>query len=422
MQSKTDKELLDSYAAADDGSAFAELVARYSPMVYRACRRLLGNDHDAEDATQAAFVVLARKAGSLRQEGRLNGWLHRVARLVALEALQKRTDRERHQTESALWQESLAADLSEADRETVLRQVDTALDSLSAVLREAVVLRHLRGFSEQEAAAQAGCAVSAMKWRTSDGLAKLRQRLAKRGVALGGVALASLLTSEASAAIPETLLPSILAAVKTALPAVALGAKVGVATTATATGATSTAAMLAKGAMKDMFIAKVKMVAAVVAVAAGLSVPIGLTVAGMTNKSEKGTEMTNAVTQDVVTGDYLVLDLSGGPSVSNYPVGYLSAVPPGGWSDEYKTTKLVLRKIPAGSFTMGSPTNELGRYELGRSDHETQHTVTITKAFYMGVFEVTQRQWELVMGNRPSFFTNSSYYLTRPVEQVSYYD
>jgi RNA polymerase sigma factor (sigma-70 family) len=258
MHSKTDKELLDSFVAAGDGTAFAELVARYSPMVYRACRRLLGNDHDAEDATQAAFVVLARKAGSLRQEGRLNGWLHRVARLVALEALRKRTDRERHQTESALWQENLAADLSEADRETVLRQVDTALNSLSAVLREAVVLRHLRGFSEQEAAAQAGCAVSAMKWRTSDGLAKLRQRLAKRGVTLSGVALAGLLTSEASAAVPETLLPSILATVKTA-----------VATTATATTATSTAAMLAKGAMTAMFWHSVK-TAAMVAVSVGV--------------------------------------------------------------------------------------------------------------------------------------------------------
>ena len=279
MQSKTDKELLDSFVATGDGSAFAELVARYSPMVYRACRRLLSNDHDAEDATQAAFVVLARKAGSLRQEGRLNGWLHRVARLVALEALRKRMKHERNQMESALWQESLASDASVADRETVLRQVDTALDGLSTVLREAVVLRYLRGLSEKEAAVQAGCPVSAMKWRTSDGIAKLRARLAKRGVALGGAALASLLTSEASAAIPETLLPSILATVKTA-----------VATTATATGATFTAAMLAKGAMKAMYLAKVKMVAAVAAaslVVAGSGAIVAQEVAGQRKTAEQ---------------------------------------------------------------------------------------------------------------------------------------
>ncbi|MEI6607603.1 MAG: SUMF1/EgtB/PvdO family nonheme iron enzyme, partial [Verrucomicrobiota bacterium] len=115
---------------------------------------------------------------------------------------------------------------------------------------------------------------------------------------------------------------------------------------------------------------------------------------------------------------YLVVDLSGGKDATNYPVSYLDAVPSGGWTDTYKTDKLVLRKIPATTgYTMGSPAGELGR----QSD-ETQHEVTLTKDFYMGVFEVTQRQWELVMGNRPSYFTNAAYYATRPVENVSYYD
>jgi formylglycine-generating enzyme required for sulfatase activity len=116
-------------------------------------------------------------------------------------------------------------------------------------------------------------------------------------------------------------------------------------------------------------------------------------------------------------GNYLVIDLSGGPSASSYPVSYMSAPPSGGWTDEYKTTKLVMRRIPAGTFTMGSPADELGRY----SD-ETQRQVTLTKDYYMGVFEVTQRQWELVMGNKPSYFNNSTYYASRPVERVSYHD
>jgi formylglycine-generating enzyme required for sulfatase activity len=117
------------------------------------------------------------------------------------------------------------------------------------------------------------------------------------------------------------------------------------------------------------------------------------------------------------TGDYMVIDLSGGPDAGSYPVSYLSAVPSGGWTDTDKTTTLVMRKIPAGTFTMGSPTNE-----LGRSDNETQHTVTLTQDFYIGVFEVTQRQWELVMGNKPSYFTNVTYYASRPVENVSTFD
>lgn len=113
---------------------------------------------------------------------------------------------------------------------------------------------------------------------------------------------------------------------------------------------------------------------------------------------------------------YMVIDLSAGPSASSYPVSYLSAVPEGGWTDQYKTTKLVLRRIPAGTFTMGSPEGE-----LGRDSGEDQCQVTLTKDFYIGVFEVTQKQWERVMGDWPSCFNNATYRDSRPVEQVSYY-
>jgi len=112
---------------------------------------------------------------------------------------------------------------------------------------------------------------------------------------------------------------------------------------------------------------------------------------------------------------YCVIDLSGGTSAESYPVTYLDAVPSGGWSDEYKTTKLVLRKISAGTFTMGSPTGE-----LGRDESEVQHQVKLTRDYYIGVFQVTQRQWELVMGTRPSYFTNDTCYASRPVESVTY--
>jgi uncharacterized repeat protein (TIGR02543 family) len=117
------------------------------------------------------------------------------------------------------------------------------------------------------------------------------------------------------------------------------------------------------------------------------------------------------------TNVFLVIDLSGGSEALAYPVSVLKDIPPEGWSDEYKTSKLVLRKIRAGAFARGS-----SRGELGHCPDEPQYAITLTKDFYIGVFEVTQRQWELVMGNRPSYFTNNSYYATRPVEQVSYYD
>ena len=114
---------------------------------------------------------------------------------------------------------------------------------------------------------------------------------------------------------------------------------------------------------------------------------------------------------------YVVIDLSGGTNATHYPVSYLDEVPTGGWSDAYKTSKLVLRHIPAGSFVMGGRNTD-----CPGAKNENLHMVTITRDFYLGVFSITQRQWELVIGNRPSSFTNETCYATRPVENVSYQD
>ena len=109
---------------------------------------------------------------------------------------------------------------------------------------------------------------------------------------------------------------------------------------------------------------------------------------------------------------YMVVDLSGGVDAQSYPVSYLSSVPAGGWTDEYKTTKLVLRLIPPGTFMMGSPSDEW-RYSFVQ---EPLHHVTLTKPYYIGVFELTQKQWQLVMGDTPSSYKGDA----RPVEWVSY--
>ncbi len=104
---------------------------------------------------------------------------------------------------------------------------------------------------------------------------------------------------------------------------------------------------------------------------------------------------------DVGTADklYCVIDLSAGPNADKYPVSYLSAEPKGGWTDEYKTTKLVLRRIEPGSFKMCD-----------------KYDVTLTKPFYIGVFEVTQRQYELVVGDNPAKFKAAA----RPAERISW--
>ena len=94
-----------------------------------------------------------------------------------------------------------------------------------------------------------------------------------------------------------------------------------------------------------------------------------------------------------VGAEYLCIDVSGGDGAQEFPVSEIDKVPDGGWGDEYKTDKIVLAKIPDGE-----------------------------KSFYIGVFEITQRQWELVTGNRPSYYKNENCYARRPVEKVSYND
>ena len=121
-----------------------------------------------------------------------------------------------------------------------------------------------------------------------------------------------------------------------------------------------------------------------------------------------------SVKMTVINGSalYLVIDLSGGANAASYPVRFAAAGPDLA-SDTCRTTELWLKLVLPGTFTMGSPTNELGRY----SD-ETQHAVTLTRPFYMGVFEMTQKQYTLVMGSNPSHYKGD----TRPVECVSYND
>lgn len=99
---------------------------------------------------------------------------------------------------------------------------------------------------------------------------------------------------------------------------------------------------------------------------------------------------------EAVRGDalYMIVNLSGGPNATNYPVSFLPNLPDP-IPASYKTTNLVLRYCPPGTFSMGSPSNELGRYS-----NEGLHLVTLTKPFYIGVFEVTQKQWERAMCER----------------------
>jgi RNA polymerase sigma factor (sigma-70 family) len=143
---ESDAQLLTRYAGAGDEAAFAELVARHGPMVYRVCLRRLGDAHEAEDAAQAAFVVLARKAAGFRPGADLAAWLHGIAQRAAGEAARARTRRARREEEAAMLRAALgAARSAEPGDGMALEALDAGLAALSAAQRQAVLLRYVEG-------------------------------------------------------------------------------------------------------------------------------------------------------------------------------------------------------------------------------------------------------------------------------------
>jgi formylglycine-generating enzyme required for sulfatase activity len=115
---------------------------------------------------------------------------------------------------------------------------------------------------------------------------------------------------------------------------------------------------------------------------------------------------------------YLIVDVSGGPDAESWPMTVREFEPKGGWGDEYKTDKIVLRRVKRGDFTMGSPEGEPHR----NAHAEAQHTVRLTETYYVGVFEITQAQWEHVMGEKPPCWSDSYSDGRLPVCNVSYDD
>jgi RNA polymerase sigma factor (sigma-70 family) len=199
----SDGRLLERFLTQRDEAAFTALLARHGPMVWGLCRRLLPEPHDAEDAFQATFLVLVRRARSLDRRGSLAGWLHGVAGRVALRA---RSGRHRERALSEEVPAMGATDpAAEAARHELRALIDEELRRLPEKYRGAVLLCDVQGRSHEEAARQLGCPPGSMSWRLARGRAMLRHGLERRGVALSAALLAGLLAEEASAAVPAAL-------------------------------------------------------------------------------------------------------------------------------------------------------------------------------------------------------------------------
>ena len=196
----SDTQLLAGFAARRDEAAFAALVARHGPMVLAVCRGILRDPHDAEDAFQATFLVLARKAGSAWAEGQLGGWLHKVAYRIAVRARadaarRRALERRAAEVEAVEYtRDSLEDDLRPALHEEVAR--------LPAKLRLPVVLCYLEGLTHAQAAVALRCGEATLRRRLAGARERLRLRLARRGFEPSAAALGGALAKEAGAAVP----------------------------------------------------------------------------------------------------------------------------------------------------------------------------------------------------------------------------
>jgi RNA polymerase sigma factor (sigma-70 family) len=209
----SDGQLLERFAATHDAAAFEAILRRHGPLVLSVCRRLLGAGPDVEDVFQATFLILARKAGSIRKQAAVASWLYGVAFRLARHLKVRQTSRPQPQQDDTLWQH-LAEDrpmhvdpATRASLRELAAILDEELQRLPVKYREALVLCHLEGLSVAAAAAQLGWPVGTLKSRLLRGRELLRERLGLRGVALSAAGLAVALAEQAGgAAVPAGLL------------------------------------------------------------------------------------------------------------------------------------------------------------------------------------------------------------------------
>ena len=240
-----DMELLQEYASRGSEDAFATLVSRHIDMVYSVALRHVGNLHNAQEVTQAVFIILARKSRALRRETILSGWLFQTARLTAANFLRSET-RRTHREKGAYMESSLHEGGDSAWKQ-IAPFLNDAISSLDEKDRNSIVLRYIKGMSLKEVGAALGWSEDAAKKRVSRAVEKLRIFFARRNVTLSGAVLTGGIAAHSVEAAPAGLALEVTAA---ALKGTAL---------------TTSTSILVKGTLQAMAWAKAK-----IAVAAGV--------------------------------------------------------------------------------------------------------------------------------------------------------
>jgi RNA polymerase sigma factor (sigma-70 family) len=247
----SDRDLLRRFSEQRDEAAFHALLRRHGPMVFDVCRGVLGNEGDAEDAFQATFLILARKAPSLRKAASVGSWLHSVAYRAALRARAREATRKKNEARAPTRQIYEPDDLTWREVRAVVHE---ELSKLPERYRVALVMCYLESKRQDQAAAQLGVAKSTLKERLERGRELLKARLVRRGLGPVALLLAAAWPIAAASAKPAAQLVS--GTIKAATQIAA-----GRVTTAGLVSTQVTA--LAEGVLKTMQISKSNVTAAV---------------------------------------------------------------------------------------------------------------------------------------------------------------
>jgi RNA polymerase sigma factor (sigma-70 family) len=273
----SDAQLLERFLLCHDEAAFAALVERHGPMVLAACRRVLNDPHDAQDAFQATFLVLVRKAGAIRKRESIAHWLHGVALRVSAhsraDSVRRRAVERRARTGSSIAYETTPAD----------RDVWDEVELLPQDLRAVVMLCYLEGLTHEQAARQLGWPVGTVRSRLARARDRLRDRLTRRGLAPDTAFLPML--SFRARSLPEGFID---ATVKAAMLVAARDA-------GEAGSASASAAALTEGVLRTMFALRLK-----ATVAALLAVGVITSAMGLYARQEKVEEPPPTAAEQII--------------------------------------------------------------------------------------------------------------------------